>query len=420
MHVTPAGLMVASAFFISFLFSGNISKSLVYQAAVLLFMMLTASLVASFIPFRINVRARRHLPQYASIKEELVYELELENLTDRVQKGLVLFERTHDPRPSLEAFESIKEPFEDRRNVWDKKTLYYRWTWLQHKNEKTRLAPIQLPDLAPGEPVRIRVSCVPHYRGYLHLNGITIGRPDLLGLFNRLVHISLIDKMLVLPKINPVEPLHLTSSRHHHQGGLSLASSIGNSDEFMSLRWYRPGDPLRSIHWKSVAKTSQLVIKEFEDEHFVRHSLILDTFTQADNEVVFESAVSLAASYVNRLHGPEDILDLLFAGEKVFSFSLGRGLGQKGKMLEVLACVECNTRNKILDLIPVLHKNLEKISGSVCIFLDWDHDRKNIYELFEHSGVDVQVFIITREPDVISEQVINDIGHLERIKVVMP
>ena len=46
----------------------------------------------------------------------------------------------------------------------------------------------------------------------------------------------------------------------------------------MSLRDYRPGDPLQRIHWKSFARTGDPVVREYQDEFFERHALILDTF----------------------------------------------------------------------------------------------------------------------------------------------
>ena len=48
------------------------------------------------------------------------------------------------------------------------------------------------------------------------------------------------------------------------------------------MRDYRPGDPLRRIHWKSWAKTGRPVVKEYQDEFFVRHGLILDTFQNTE------------------------------------------------------------------------------------------------------------------------------------------
>jgi hypothetical protein len=41
-----------------------------------------------------------------------------------------------------------------------------------------------------------------------------------------------------------------------------------------SVRDYRPGDPLRHVHWRSVAKRGRLVVREFDREHLVDTAVI--------------------------------------------------------------------------------------------------------------------------------------------------
>ncbi|MCF6246955.1 MAG: DUF58 domain-containing protein [Desulfobacula sp.] len=417
-HFTSAGVIVIIALFLSFLFGFNILRTSIYQAAVLFFTILLFSILYSLFSFQIKLRIKRHLPRYTSVGSGLSYEIEIENLTNKIQKGLVLFEEILDPRPSLVSLSNTKEPFEEKRNAWDRKTLYYRWKWLLHKNAKAYLPPVLLPDLYPKDCVRIKVESTAQYRGYLHLAGFTIARPDVFGLLNRLHTMVRKDKILVLPQRVQVESPNLASNRHYHPGGVSLASSIGNSDEFMSLRPYRPGDPLRNVHWRSFAKTSELVIKEFEDEHFVRHALILDTFSLVNDQDVFETAVRLAASYVIDLQGPESILDLLFAGQQVYSFTSGRGLGQTARMLEVLACVETCGLKTIRALTGALCKNMDQICGAICIFLDWNDEHQSIYKLFEQAQVSTHIIVVTKDRKKMEKKILETAVNLEHIKVV--
>ena len=95
------------------------------------------------------------------------------------------------------------------------------------------------------------------------------------------------DSLLVLPKRYPVPSLELTGRRHHHQGGVALSSSVGEAAEFHGLRDYRPGDPLRHIHWRSWARNGKPVVKKYEDEYFVRHAMILDTYGQSASRAQF-------------------------------------------------------------------------------------------------------------------------------------
>src|SRR3977135_4628046 len=85
-----------------------------------------------------------------------------------------------------------------------------------------------------------------------------------------------------------------TRSRRLQPGGVAFAGRVGDAEEFMSLRDYRSGDTPRRIHWKAWARTGRLVIKEYQDEFFVRHALLLDTFPSGATATL-EAAESLAA-----------------------------------------------------------------------------------------------------------------------------
>ena len=417
-HFTPAGVMMIIAIFLSGIFGFNILKTNVYQVMAFGSSAMAVSMVLSLVPFRFKVKINRILPDYATIGDKLNYEIEITNLSSKPQKGLILYEDLHDPRPSFKTLLSKKEPFEHLRNAWDRKILYFRWRWLIQKNSKARFNPVELPDLPAGETIRVTLRFVPCYRGYIHFSGSTFARPDAMGLFNRLIFVKKVQKMLVLPKRYQLESPDLISARHHHPGGISLAASIGNCDEFMSLRQYRPGDPLRNVHWRTFAKNNELVIKEFEDEYFVRHALILDTFLSSGNENLFEDAVSIASSYVSSMQLYESILDLMFVGNQIYSFSSGRGLACSEKMLEILACVEPFEDKTVYELVPVLQPCIKKFSGSICIFLGWEAGHKKIYKMFKQALVPMFIIVLAEDKLKMEKKISLDMNEMTHIKVV--
>ena len=146
--------------------------------------------------------------------------------------------------------------------------------------------------------------------------------------------------MLILPKRYPLPPIALPGALRYQEGGVALAANVGRSEEFVALRDYRHGDPLRHIHWRSWAKTGKPIVKEFEDEFFVRHALVLDTFNDEPHSEVFEEAVSVAASFACTILTQESLLDLLFVGNQSYCFTAGRGLAHADQMLEILASVK--------------------------------------------------------------------------------
>ncbi|MGB3681628.1 MAG: DUF58 domain-containing protein [Rubrobacteraceae bacterium] len=99
----------------------------------------------------------------------------------------------------------------------------------------------------------------------------------------------------------------------HDLSGLSLGTgnveagargSLGQrGDEFAGLREYRRGDDRRHIHWKSLARTGELYVKEFALQDPRRFTVALDLRRQGlrvpEKEV--EDAVSAAASMLAQL-----------------------------------------------------------------------------------------------------------------------
>ena len=419
-HFTPAGTIIIAGIILSGIFGFNILKTNLYQVLAFCVSVILVSLIYSLFGFKLTVIVNRILPEYATMGEKGFYEIEIKNLSSSTQKGLILYDEIDDPRPSLKVLLSKKEPFEHLRNAWDRKTLYFRWLCLIQKNRKVRFKPIELPVLPAGETIRVKVLFVPGHRGYINFSGCTFARPDAMGIFNRLHRVKKNQKMLVLPKQYRLEIPKLTSTRQYQPGGICLASSIGNSDEFMSLRHYRPGDSLRNIHWRTFAKKNELVIKEFEDEFFIRHIIILDTILNSGNETLFESAVSIASSYITPLKTHEAIFDLILIGNQTHSFSWGRGLGHSKKMLEILACVEPCEEKTIFEPAPFIQAGLKKFSSSICIFLGWEEEHKKVYQLFKQALVPISVIVLAENRKKMEAKIFHDMTAMGDIKVVEP
>ena len=74
-------------------------------------------------------------------------------------------------------------------------------------------------------------------------------------------------------------------------------------EEFANLREYRRGDDKRHIHWKSLARTGELFVKEFSVQAPRRHTVALDLRREGlrSQEQEIEDAVSVAASVLTHL-----------------------------------------------------------------------------------------------------------------------
>jgi uncharacterized protein (DUF58 family) len=202
------------------------------------------------------------------------------------------------------------------------------------------------------------------------------------------------DRMLILPKRYEIPPIKLPGTRRYQPSGINQASSVGNANEFRTLRDYRPGDPIRMLNWKSLAKTGALIIRENEDEFIVRHALILDTFGARPYERRFEVAVSIAASFACSVRTQESMLDLMFVEDKSYCFTAGRGVEHTAKMLEVLAEVAPCEHDDFAALQNLIHSHATQLSGCICILLRWDEARQKLVESLKARGLISLILVI--------------------------
>lgn len=386
---TSLGVSLITAFLIVVPLAVDTENNVAYQAAFLLLsLLLVAFLFGWFVRTRLDVE--RVLPRYASIGVPMTYPVRIRNLANRTQLGLTYIETLADTRPSPGEWVEFQRAEERRLRkipIWRRQ--------MRHPFRTARFQPVEIPPVPPNQSAEIQMKLTPLRRGVLRFAAATVGRSDPLGLFNALVRQPLPQSLLVLPRRYLVPPIALPGSMKYQQGGVAMASSVGQSDEFVSLRDYRRGDPYRHIHWRSWAKTGAPIVKEYEDEFFVRHALVLDTFSSDPFSEAFEEAVSVAASFACTIQTQESLLDLLFAGTQAYCFTAGRGLAHADQLLEVLASVQANTNDRHFGLLEELVLNhASAVSGCVCVFLKWDEPRRELVRRLRMLGTPLLVLVI--------------------------
>ena len=391
---TKAGLLVLTGLVASAVLGLDTTRTMAYQAFTFLFCLLMVSLAFS-LSFRARLAVERILPQFGTVGQPLSYRIRVQNRDRRALRGLTLLEDLIDPRPSREEFVRTPEPGEERRNRFDRAVGYPRWRWLISRNRTAMIEEQALPSIPAQGLGEVLAGCVPSRRGQVRFAGVTVARPDPFGLFKGFVSVPLPQNVLIIPKRYVLPQIQLPGTRRYQHGGVALASSVGDSDEFVSLREYRPGDPLRHIHWKSWARVGKPIVKEHQSEFFVRHALILDTFQEVEHSDVFEEAVSVAASFACTVRTQESLLDLMFVGPEAYCETVGRGLGRTDTLLKVLACVRPCTNRPFESLHHLIIERSASLSGCICIFLSWDDARQNLVKNLHVLDIPTLVLIIT-------------------------
>ncbi|MEO8145926.1 MAG: DUF58 domain-containing protein [Betaproteobacteria bacterium] len=395
-RLTLAGWLVLGAAGAAAAAGLNTNLTVTYRAFAFLASLLALSCIASLL-FRARIGASRDMPRYATTGEPFNYRVSVANLGARTLAGTLVTERFRDPRPTFEEWKRAREPGEERRNWFDRNVGYFRWRWLIERRLPRDVEPAVIALLAPGERQSVKLAFTPRRRGRIEFLGLTLGRPDPLGLVKGLARVPLEARVITLPKRYRLPKIALPGRRRFQPGGVSMAASVGDSEEFLALRDYRPGDPLQRVHWKSFARTGKPVVKEYQDEFFERHALVLDTGSASGEDAAFEEAIALAASFVHTIDTQDCLLDLLLVGGEVRAYTAGRGQMHAEHMLEALAGVGTSAPDEFESLAQAVMGRRATLSSVIAIFVSWDDRRERFVAALRAEGFDVRALLVREE-----------------------
>lgn len=145
---------------------------------------------------------------------------------------------------------------------------------------------------------RVSYSLAAQTRGRYTLGPLTVDLSDPFALTKLRVEFDEREELVVTPEVEqlaggPNSPFGMTS-------GLALSRHLFRTgDDFYTMRPYQEGDDLRRIHWPSVARSGELMIRQDESARRSTAVLFVDTRESAVGKIhtpCFEKVVSAAAS----------------------------------------------------------------------------------------------------------------------------
>ena len=140
-------------------------------------------------------------------------------------------------------------------------------------------------------------------RGYFSVGPTTIRSGDFFGFRNQQQEVGNPAKLLVYPRVVPLEALGIPSREPF--GDLRLRRHLFEDPvRAVGIRDYAPGDPMKRIHWKATARAQRLQTKVFEHTTAVDMALFLDIRTVeppfwAQVPQLLETAIIATASIAN-------------------------------------------------------------------------------------------------------------------------
>ncbi len=297
-------------------------RDLVRVAVLLIAVPLTASFIVS--RARVTIRCARSVqPERSAGGDQVTVSVSLTNQS-LLPTGALLLEDT------------LAAPLAGRA----------RFTLDSLRGRETRTLAYHLPPMRRGKyrvgPLQMRVT-------------------DPFGLVERNRAFRATSDFLVLPIVDglPDGPLP-TSWDVAEQSGSHSVGAHGSDDA--STREYREGDDLRKVHWRSTARTGQLMVRQEERPWHSRTTLLLDTRAAAHRSSSstsstgdaarsvdsFEWAVSAVASIAAHLSARGREIDLVVG-------SVPTRFADVGQLLDHLATVQPSDRADLGDVADTVN-----------------------------------------------------------------
>jgi uncharacterized protein (DUF58 family) len=241
-----------------------------------------------------------------------------------------------------------------------------------------------------------------NHRGYFTFGPAKLSSGDVFGFFTRYQEIETLDHLMVYPKMVPLEKLGIPSKQP--LGEIRTTKHLFHDPVLMlGIREYQYGDSLKSIEWKSTARTGSLQTKIFEPTTTVDMGIFLDVRTvslpywSVDPEK-FELAIVTAASLANQALSEEYRVGLYInknspGTAEMIHIPPSRHPEQLKHILEALALVHPVEVMPIARMLVTESRNLPW--GSTMIVITASPGEELLSTLYQMKRVGRKVVLIT-------------------------
>jgi uncharacterized protein (DUF58 family) len=263
-------------------------------------------------------------------------------------RGLeVAVERPHDRL-------QVGHTFEERITVTNRAWFSKLWLEVEDLSGLPGHQARRVIGLGPRAKKSWRAASECTRRGLFEVGPVRITTSDLLGIFRRSRTYGAPQPVLVYPRAEPLPrfwapPAILAGESRTRRPAYSITPNAA------SVREYQPGDSFSRIHWRSTARTGDLMVKLFELDPASDVWIVLDLFGRvqagAGDDSTEEHSVRIAASIARFFLLNNRSVGFVASGRQFHLTEPERGIGQFARILEALAIAQAQGDVPLADLL---------------------------------------------------------------------
>jgi uncharacterized protein (DUF58 family) len=201
----------------------------------------------------------------------------------------------------------------------------------------TRGARLHLAPLRGNDTAQAAYRLPTDKRGVVNVGPLQLEIADPFGLARRRAIAAPVQSVTIYPRVDTIRVPSLGGDEDPHGAAIRTNKLGQTSEEFFALRQYVLGDDLRRVHWKSTARSQELMVRQDENPWQDRTTIALDVRPGSYDEAAFERAVSAAASVASAAFRQRHVVRVISSDG--FDSGIGAGLSQAEAILAYLAGV---------------------------------------------------------------------------------
>jgi uncharacterized protein (DUF58 family) len=222
----------------------------------------------------------------------------------------------------------------------------------------------------------MKYSCLCSRRGKYRLGPVTAYFFDPLGIFYFRRVYPVYSQLYVYPKAFSIAEFPRLKKGFLPWFGLEAGRSAGDEGEFYGIREYRPGDPLKTIHWISTARKNRLIVRQLQRQTYLRATMIFNLEKDKNygegRESICEYTIKIAASIAQYLSQKGVSLEVAAHAQELTHIPANKGSQHLEDIFKFLAEAQPESRVSLAEVFQEFCRFIPDDTTLIIIMSDKD------------------------------------------------